>query len=140
MRHLPIAIFAICATAFTAAAQDVEKSLGLELNSVTPTDAGCRLTFLTENNLAVDLTSAVFETVLFTRNGVVDRLTLFDMQAIPSGRPRVRQFDVPDLVCSDLGQVLINGVHACTGEGVDASSCERALKLFSKVKDVEVLG
>lgn len=136
---LASALTTLCA-ATPVAAQSPSPTLTLELNTIESTDTGCRLTFLAENQMAADLSSAVFETVLFTRDGLVDRLTLFDMQSVPEGRPRVRQFDVPGLECGALGRVLINGVHACSGDGIDASACESALELRSRIDEVEIVG
>jgi hypothetical protein len=81
----------------------------------------------------------VFETVLLKKDGAVDRLTLFDMRDLPSGTPRVRQFNVPSLLCDDLGQVLINGIAECSGDGIDEKACAGALQYSSRI-DVEVLG
>lgn len=140
MRHLSTAIALSLAVATSVAAQSSGPGLSLELNTIESTQTGCRLTFLANNGLGADLSSAVFETVLFNREGLVERLTLFDMQAIPAGRPRVRQFDVPGLACEGLGNVLINGVHACGGDGIDRAACETGLELKSRVEAVEVLG
>lgn len=125
-------------TAFFATADQV-KTLAIELNTLSQQDGACRMMFLVENSLGADLEKAVFETVLFKKDGSVDRLTLFDFQKLPTGRPRVRQFDISGSSCGDISRVLINGVHACQGEGISGEICINALKLTSKT-DVEVLG
>ena len=136
---LCVGVLAACSAA-SVAAQDAVPSLSLELNATQTLETGCRLTFVIENNMAADLDTAVFETVLFTSEGLVDRLTLFDMQMLPVDRPRVRQFDVANLACETLGRVLINGVQACSGEGIDAAACQGALNPSSRVDGVEMLG
>lgn len=113
--------------------------LSIELNTLTQQDGACRLIFLVENTLGADLDNAVFETVLFRTDGSVDRLTLFDFQQLPQGRPRVRQFDIPDTSCDAIGGVLINDVHACRGEGLTEADCINGLNLSSRVS-IEVLG
>lgn len=113
--------------------------LSIELNTLTQKDSACRMIFLVENTLGADLSSAVFETVFFKTNGGVERLTLFDFQALPQGRPRVRQFDIPNVQCGSLGQVLINDVHSCKGDGITGVDCIKGLKLSTKTS-VEVLG
>ncbi|MEM9755701.1 MAG: hypothetical protein AAF914_06900 [Pseudomonadota bacterium] len=131
---------AFAALGTSAWSQDAGGDLTIELNAAETIETGCRLTFVVENGLGHDIASAVFETVLFTRDGIVDRLTLFDMQALPADRPRVRQFDVPGLACDALGRVLINGVSACTGDGIDQSACEAGLVPSSRLEDVEMIG
>lgn len=113
--------------------------LSIELNTLDQQDSACRMIFLVENSLGADLESAVFETVLFKTDGSVDRLTLFDFQSLPQGRPRVRQFDIPGTGCEAIGRVLINDVHACKGAGIVDADCIKGLKLSTKTS-VEVLG
>ncbi|QBF30455.1 hypothetical protein [Thalassococcus sp. S3] len=118
---------------------DEAPHLSIELNTTDSVEAGCRLTFVVEHNLASDLSDLVFETVLFDASGQVDRLTLFDFGSVPPNRPRVRQFEMADLACTDLSRVLFNGVNACSGEGIDAEMCNDLLKVRSR-SEVEVLG
>jgi hypothetical protein len=92
----------------------------LELNKAEQMGTACRLTFTARSELTVE--SLVLETVLFDKAGTVNLLTLFDFQSLPGGKLRVRQFDVPDTQCEQIGQVLFNGVHACRLQSGD--SCE----------------
>ncbi|WP_231704009.1 hypothetical protein [Cochlodiniinecator piscidefendens] len=113
--------------------------LFIELNTVSEIENGCRLAFLAQNTLGSDLDALVLETVLFTSDGNVERLTLFDFQDLPQGRPRVRQFDLTGVQCPTLGDVLINGVNQCDGENIDQNACSQNLKLNSNTNH-EVLG
>ncbi|GAB5446157.1 MAG: hypothetical protein Gyms2KO_10300 [Gymnodinialimonas sp.] len=135
-----LAIALVAALPLGAAAQEAPASLIVELNRIVPLEGACRLTFMAQNNMDADVDQIVFETVLFTHDGHVERLTLFDMGALPASRPRVREFDMPGLACDDLGRVLFNGVDACTGEGLDSTVCADALTPISRVDGVEVIG
>jgi hypothetical protein len=112
-------------------------ALTLELNGAAQVEAACRLTFKVDNGLGADLSALGFETVILTTDGQVERLTLFDFGAVPSGRPRVRQFDLAGLYCARVGQILINGASAC--EGVAPDLCITNLKLQSRIEQ-ELLG
>ncbi|MDO6591225.1 MULTISPECIES: hypothetical protein [Rhodobacterales] len=114
-------------------------SISVEMNQIQQHEGACQLTFMLRNTLESDIATLVFETVLLTKDGAVNRLTLFDMRDVPSGTPRVRQFNVPALACVDLGQVLINGVAECSGNALDAQTCIQALQFPSRI-DVEILG
>jgi hypothetical protein len=127
------------ALASGAAAQDAAASLQVELNRALPVEGACRLTFVATNGLGADLDQVVFETVLFTRDGAVERLTLLDLGALPAGRPRVREFDMTGLDCDALGRVLFNGVGTCTGD-VEAGACAAGLTLETRLEGVEVIG
>ncbi|MEO0830265.1 MAG: hypothetical protein AAFY03_07365 [Pseudomonadota bacterium] len=113
--------------------------LELELNAMDSVDAGCRLTFLAINQQEADLDKLVLETVLFTTEGRVDRLTLFDFGPLPLSRPRVRQFNLSDIACGDLGRILINGAQSCEGEGIAPGACVERLKLGSRT-EAELIG
>jgi hypothetical protein len=140
MKHL-ICALALCGLALPTLAEEtsLEGRIAVELNAAEPMENACKLTFVITNGLGSDLTKAVYETVLFKTDGQVDRLTLFDFGALPQARPRVRQFEVPDLQCEALGRVLFNGAHACTGDGIAAGACESGI-LPSTLTSVEVLG
>lgn len=124
-------------SAQAAAAQDAP-AISVQLNSAQPSEGGCRLSFLASSDKTLE--QLVFEAVLFTSAGEVDRLTLFDLQDLPAGRARVRQFDVQGLACEGLGQVLVNGLQACSGEGLDPAQCLQGLSVSSRVEGVELAG
>lgn len=117
-----------------------EPSLALELNAVAEQDSGCRITFVATNTLDADLSALVVEAVIFTPDGLVDRLALLDFQTLPQTRPRVRQFDLPGLACDRIGQVLINAVGTCTGEGVQPDSCAAAIAVSSRIDTIQISG
>ena len=142
MRHLTTAIAsALLALPQGAIAQETSTGAVLvELNRTVVQDGACRLTFMAQNNLDADIEQIVFETVIFTTEGGVERLTLVDLGALPTARPRVREFDMGGLACEDIGRILFNGVDICTGEGLDAETCAAALSPVSRVDGVEVIG
>ena len=114
-------------------------SLSLELNALQQHDNACRIVFLAENRLGVDLAALSFETVLIDTDGIVDRLTLFDFQSLPENRMRVRQFDLDATQCDGIGRILINGVAACEGDGLAGSECADRLTVSSRTK-AEIAG
>ena len=114
-------------------------ALSVELNDVAPAEGACRLTFLARNDTDADLDELSLETVILTPEGRVERLTLFDLGALPSGRPRVRQFDLAQTDCGQVGRVLVNGVAGCSGGGMEPATCLDALRLSSR-SDVGIEG
>ena len=122
-----------------AIAQDTSGTLSLELNTVKDTGSACRLTFVASNSTGTDIDQAVFETVIFDTSGSVALLSLFDFRELPADRPRVRQFDVPNISCDTLGQALINGANTCTVEGKASEVCSSSLTLNSRIS-VDLIG
>lgn len=118
---------------------DESPALLIELNTSEQVEDACRISFMVENQLGADLSEAVFETVLFNAEGAVERLTLFDMRELPADRPRVRQFQIGGIACTDIKRILINGAQSCKGEGLEPDSCMAGLKTSSRI-DIELLG
>ncbi len=120
-------------------AEETASALHLELNTVKDTGSACRLTFVANNRTGTSIEQAVFETVIFDTSGSVALLSLFDFRELPSDRPRVRQFDVPNISCDTLGQALINGANTCTVSGAASNLCNSSLSLSSRIA-VELIG
>ncbi|MFN3938882.1 MAG: hypothetical protein ACK4KW_15065 [Gemmobacter sp.] len=127
----------ILAQVTPAVAQTARGGIVIDLNRADSEGSACRLTFVAANGLA-PLSSLVLETVLFDRAGRVAQMTLFDFGALPEGRRRVRQFDVAGTDCAALGQMLVNGVARCEGEGLTPATCAAALSVTGEVDGLEV--
>lgn len=126
-----LTLAALCLAA-TPAVADTPK-LSIELNTATLVEDSCQLTFVLSNTLAADIDGLMAETVLFSKAGAVELLTLFDFGAVPVGRPRVRQFQVAGADCAALGQVLINGIATCEIAGAASDQCAAGLSLSSRI-------
>lgn len=125
--------------AYAQNAETASAGLSLELNTVQEANGACRLTFLVENRTGEAIEKAAFETVIFDNTGGVITLSLFDFRDLPTDRPRVRQFGLPDLSCASVGRVLINGANSCVVSGSESDICATELVLTSRI-DVELLG
>lgn len=130
---------ALILQAATAHAQEPASGLSIELNAASSQAEGCKLSFVVLNGHQADIAKSVFETVIFDAAGQVDRMTLFDFGALPTGRPRVRQFVVPGSDCADIGRILFNGAHACEGEGLADGACTNDLSLTTRI-ETEITG
>lgn len=130
--------FALAATA--AQAEDRgQPSLSIDLNALEQIDQACRLAFVATNATGTSIDALVLETVVFDTAGTVDRFALFDFKALPVGKTRVRQFDLPETQCSDIGRVLINGAESCKGPSLKGTECMDRLDLKSSSK-TEIVG
>lgn len=134
-------VIALCASSlFPLAAQSQsaeQPGLSIELSAADDVGSACRLSFLIQNGTGADIDQAVYEMVLFGREGQVALMTLLDFKALPSGRPRVRQFQFEGMACADVTRVLINGAQTC--EAVDAGVCIDRLELTTRI-GTELLG
>lgn len=127
----------LCTTPALAQDATPAPSLALELNALTPSDTGCRVTFLATNKLGTELTRSAFEIALFGAGGGIERLVSLDFKAMPEGKTRVLQFDIGELGCDKVSRVLINDVVACEGTGLDPKVCLAGLSTVSRLDGVE---
>lgn len=120
----------------TAMAQDAP-GVSIELSGTEDVGTACRMSFLITNGHAQDIEKAVYELVLFGASGGVAQMTLLDFRDLPSGRPRVRQFQFEGLACKDIPRVLINGAETCVG--APEGGCIDNLNLTTRT-GTEVIG
>lgn len=107
----------------TTDASNAEKILSVELNGLKPTPEGCRISFLVKNDLGARLTKTSFEMVFFDSEGTVDQLIVLDFSGFREGRMRVRQFNLPDMACDNISQILVNDIPACEADGLNPEAC-----------------
>jgi hypothetical protein len=136
LRHVTYA-FSLTAALWGAAvsAQTPAPPVGIamELNAADLLGEACRITFVVTNQTTTPVDKAIYETVLFSKDGQVLMLTLFDFGNLPAGVPRVRQFQVSDTACSRIGMVLINGANTCIVDGKDAAACTTGFSTSSRI-------
>lgn len=120
-----LALIGAFAAPATAAAEDASQkaTIDIQLNAAQPSGEGCRVSFVLRNRLQQRIEDLTFEVVLFDASGSVAEFLLLKAGSLPTGKIRVRQFDLKDHKCEGLSQVLLNDVKVCTGEGLTASGC-----------------
>lgn len=120
--------------ALPAAAQS--SGIELELNTAADLEGSCRLTYVATNTAAGDLDQASYEVAVFDAQGIVTRLLVLEFGALPSGKTRVVQFDVPQTACNSISRILSNGPVDCTGGGARQPTCDRPI-LSSRVGTIQ---
>lgn len=133
--RLLAAIVAATLGVLPAAAQDAAApSLALELNTAADTAEGaCRLTYVASNGLAAPLEMTSFQMAVFDADGAVTRLIVLDFGALPLGKTKVVQFDIPGQTCAQISRIIVNDVAQCTTTGGAAvEGCLTSLSTASR--------
>lgn len=107
-------------------------SLTLELNKIEPRSNDCLLTFVVSSNTKSDIQKHAYEFVIFDKELSVDRMRVFDFRDVAAGKIKVRQFQLPNTKCDNLGRLLLNDVSACDGKDLDKKYCASSLKVTNK--------
>jgi hypothetical protein len=107
------------------------QKLNVELNALAPSQKGCMMTFVAENDLQTDISKISFELAFFNDKSTVDRVTVLDFRDLPMGKKRVRQFDMPGVKCESVSRIIINDTPVCDGPA--AGECKKALQTKSQI-------
>lgn len=70
---------------------------------------------------------------LFGADGAIARLVALEFRTMPEHKTRVVQFDIGDILCTDISRVLVNDVLTCEGEGLDPRGCLARLETASRL-------
>ena len=123
------------AVASAADAQEAPgTSLSIQLNTAQTLaePLACRLTFFIENRTDTGLAQVNYEIGVSDTAGRF-QLIAFSFGAIPSGRPRLRRFDLAGTSCDEISSILLQGPSCIDTSGADVSTtvCDASLSLSS---------
>lgn len=108
-----------------------EKTIAIELNKATNTDAGCRLTFVVKNDTQALLEKTSYEIAAFDASKTVTKLLVFEFGRLPAGKTKVVEFALAGVGCTDISRILVNTSPQCIADGSASTLCLDALKTSS---------
>jgi len=127
-------IIAVAVALFGAVqAQAQNNRLTVELNKFEDSETGgCRAFFLFRNQ--TDLTLEAFEMSLaiLDTSGVIDRLLTIDAAPLPASRTTLKLFEVPDLQCNAISEILLHEIGSCQPQNADPIDCFGIIDLTSR--------
>lgn len=136
MRPYALALAAAAFLPMSAPVLAQSGGIELELNTAADLDGNCRLTYVVTNTSAGDLEQTSYEMAIMAADGAVSRLLVLGFGAMPSGKTRVVQFDVPETQCSGISRIIANGAAECVGGGQPQPTCDRP-NLSSRVPTIQ---
>jgi hypothetical protein len=143
MRTVPAVVALVSALAMmgpTANAQDSAggqareeaSSVLAELNKVETVEAGCRSFFLFRNGTDTTLTGFEMSLAVLDRDGIIDRLLTIDAAPLPARRTTLKLFDIPDMACEDVGELILHDIATCADDTGRTIDCFDLLRLSSR--------
>ena len=133
--HLPrLAALTLAAAALlTSAARAETGRLSIEVNKFEEIEGGgCRAFFLFRNGTATSFEGFEMSLAIFDRQGVIDRLLSIDAAPLPVARTTLKLFEIPQIACADIGQILLHDVPVCKPQNAEATDCYPMIDLTSK--------
>ena len=105
--------------------------LAIELNKLETFEGGCRSFFLFRNRTGLALSSFEMSLAILNRDGVIDRLLTIDAAPLPAERTTLKLFEVPDMACEAIGEVILHDIPACAAAGEGPGDCFALVELSS---------
>ncbi len=104
-------------------AQGEKPDLSIELNTTKPLKDACQLMMVIDNRSSIRFNKFTLELVLFDKTGVITRPVLAAIGRLrPNKSPSV-SVPLEDVICDDLGRVLLNEVTECEYEAEAKFDC-----------------
>ena len=131
---------ALAVLALPAAAQDADPAaaatagtLGVELNKFEDNGTGgCRAFFLFRNQTGLSFEGFELSLAIFDQAGIIDRLLSIDAAPIPVARTTLKLFEIPDIACTDIAEILLHDMPVCRPQNAEEMDCFPILALTSR--------
>ena len=107
--------------------------LKVELNKVEEIDGGgCRAFFLFRNQTDKSFAGFEMSLAILDGQGVIDRLLSIDAAPLPVQRTTLKLFEIPQIACTNISEILLHDVTSCQPQNEDQMDCFPILDLGSK--------
>ncbi len=107
--------------------------LTVEINKFEPNDTGgCRAFFLFRNETGLTFEGFEMSLAIFNASGVIDRLLSIDAAPLPAARTTLKLFEIPDIACTDISQILLHEIPSCKPQNAEQMDCYSLLELNSR--------
>ena len=119
-------LFPLCAlvvTALAVTAQAADSDVSVELNKLEQMDGACRAYFVLENGSGTAFETLKLDLVTFDSDRIVALRLAAEVGPLPSGKTSLKVFDMEDLLCAELGRLLLNDVTACADTSGRRDDC-----------------
>jgi hypothetical protein len=118
----------------SAGAQD--KTINIELNNIAARNDVCQVYFRVRNQTDTAYSAFKLDLAFFDKSGVINDRALIDLAPLRGNKTSIHVFDMPDLDCATVGEVLLNDITECivSGEGKASADCFASVSLSSRGK------
>lgn len=127
-RALVATALLITASAAFAQAGGIE----VELNKLEPVENACRAYLVTQNLSGQRFDSVQLDVVMFDNDGIVARRLAVQIGPMPKNKTSIKVFDIKDLNCQDIGQLLLNDVIQCQDDSGARDDCLSLLSVSQR--------
>lgn len=135
--HMNTAICALICFGFFAMASQAQTAetgkLIVELNKFEENKAGgCRAFFLFRNQTKLTFEGFEMSLAILNTGGIIDRLLSIDAAPISAARTTLKLFEIPEIDCGDISEILLHELASCKPQNADELDCFPLLDLISR--------
>jgi len=107
--------------------------LTVELNKTEEIEGGgCRAFFLFRNETDKSFAGFEMSLAVLDSQGVIDRLLSIDAAPLPVSRTTLKLFEIPEMSCGNISELLLHDMTACRPQNEDEIDCFAILDLGSR--------
>lgn len=122
-----------------AQASEQDQKLIVDLQKAEQLQQACRVSFLFQNKLSHPLKDMILDAAVLDKDGLAQQFLMLQTGQLSKGKRRIRQYDLADTKCQDVGEILINDIAECQGMSAETDkltteSCLSALSVSSRSK------
>lgn len=113
--------------------QAQDRRLTVELNKFEAADSGgCRAFFLFRNATGKAFEGFEMSLAILDGDGVIDRLLTIDAAPLPVARTTLKLFEIPEIACTDISEILLHAIDTCKPQNEDPADCFPMVALVSR--------
>jgi hypothetical protein len=95
----------------------------IELNKLEERNGACRVYLVLENTGNITFSGFKLDLVTFDKEGIITGRLAVETAPLRALKTTVKLFDIPNLVCADMGRIIINDVIDCHDGTEQRSEC-----------------
>lgn len=105
----------------------------VELNKFEASETGgCRAFFLFRNQSGKAFEGFEMSLAILDQQGVIDRLLNIDAAPLPVARTTLKLFEIPEIACTDISEILLHAIDTCKPQNEDNTDCFPLVSLVSR--------
>ena len=111
-----------------------QSKLNIELNNISVNNSICQVYIRVRNATETAYDAFKIDLAFFDKGGVINDRVLVDLAPLRDRKTSIHVFDMPDLDCDNVGEVLLNDITECVPDEGSArpSDCFDAVELSAK--------
>lgn len=128
-------VLALIAVMVAGAPALAEEKLEIELNSIGLRNDTCEVYLRVRNQTPHGFSAFKVDLAFFDHAGVINDRSLVDLAPLRANKTTLHVFQMPEMDCNDIGEVLLNDVTECTpddGEGPAPADCLALVTISAK--------